>query len=306
MVAAVVLILIFSNVFVPTASAWGSDIIIGSNVNTTTCTGDILISPDGTTWGNTFNSADLACVPGNSLPPILNPVSFNPASKSFAEVTLLDGAFTSIPAPMQSYVKYTFYAKLPYETEVSTDVSLAPFFASTAAFAYAAIDTGTVITVLNGSGCRSYIPVNSGCFGMDINSNDIIDPADVPSGYFGPLVTATIAASIPLTFTQPGEIKAITVYMWAEGQDPACSGPKPLSVMDISMSLDAPVINYGDINGDETVSVIDAFMALHASTGMLVLSEAQFILADVNKSNSVTAVDALKILQYSTGMIANF
>lgn len=60
----------------------------------------------------------------------------------------------------------------------------------------------------------------------------------------------------------------------------------------------------GDVNGDGSVSLDDALLALRASMGLFTLDETQTEAADVNQSGSVTAEDALAILRYAMGLIA--
>ena len=246
------------------------------------------------------------------MPDRLAPVSFNPLNRSFTSISTDDlGLFTAFPASLNSYMKYTFYAKLPYTIQDSTVIQMAADFDSMASFAYAAVDVGSDIYLLHGVGSRSYVPVISSndVIGVDANSNDIVDSSETALSNLGPTVTAsTSPMTIPLTFTENGEIKTITVYMWAEGQDPACRGPIPAFTAGISISIDAPTVanHLGDINGDGNVSSTDALMALQASSGLLILNEEQLVSADVNDSKGVTSVDALIILQYSAGLITTF
>lgn len=305
----VALLLICANIFVPTASAWNVSGALLGFVNKTECTGDVLISPDGMNWGNEFSSADLSTVPVNSLP--LAPASFNPVNKSFTRIDIDEelGAFIALPASLDSYIKYEFYAKLPYIIRESTEIQLYVNLASGVSFFYAAVDVDSNMHILNSRGNSSYVPVitSEGVIGVDANSNDIVDQSETAVSNLGPIVNvSTSTMIIPLSFTKTGEIKTITVYMWAEGQDPTCSGPIPaVSHSCISISIDAPStnVNYGDINGDGNVSSVDALLALQASSGLFILNEEQFISADVNNSKSITSIDALAILQYSSGLL---
>jgi len=62
----------------------------------------------------------------------------------------------------------------------------------------------------------------------------------------------------------------------------------------------------GDINGNDSVTSVDALMALQTSAGVIEATELQRSAADVDQNGSVTSFDALKILQYSAGRIASF
>jgi hypothetical protein len=64
--------------------------------------------------------------------------------------------------------------------------------------------------------------------------------------------------------------------------------------------------DYGDVNMDGSIDLIDATYILQGYNGIRTLTDAQKKLADVNKSNTVTLVDALLIMKYYNGTISSF
>ena len=62
----------------------------------------------------------------------------------------------------------------------------------------------------------------------------------------------------------------------------------------------------GDIDGDGSISVIDALMALQSNTGAITLTPEQFEAADVNRDGRVSALDALMIIHFVSGRLPSF
>ncbi len=64
---------------------------------------------------------------------------------------------------------------------------------------------------------------------------------------------------------------------------------------------------YGDVNGDEIVTVRDALKVLQCSVGKITFTPAQFKAADVGSPyGEISSIDALLVLQYSIGSIDSF
>ena len=59
----------------------------------------------------------------------------------------------------------------------------------------------------------------------------------------------------------------------------------------------------GDVNGDGTVNVTDAVLALRRAMGIIELTDEQFLRADVNGDGNVDVTDALTIMRISMGLI---
>ncbi len=68
----------------------------------------------------------------------------------------------------------------------------------------------------------------------------------------------------------------------------------------------APIVNYGDVNGNGSVTAEDALLALQIATNKVTPSDAQKAAADVDGNGDVTANDALLILQFATKKINSF
>ena len=64
-----------------------------------------------------------------------------------------------------------------------------------------------------------------------------------------------------------------------------------------------PVINYGDVDGNQTVDAVDSLMVLKFVVNKISLSQEQQLFADVDRNDSVDATDALLVLKYVVGKI---
>ena len=62
---------------------------------------------------------------------------------------------------------------------------------------------------------------------------------------------------------------------------------------------------YGDVNGDGTITVLDALMVLQAINDRLNLTSEEFARADLDGNGTLEAWEALKILQYVSGKITS-
>ena len=63
---------------------------------------------------------------------------------------------------------------------------------------------------------------------------------------------------------------------------------------------------YGDVDGDNAVTVVDALMTLQAAADKIQLSDAAKVAADVDGKAGVSAADALMILKRATNGISRF
>ena len=71
-------------------------------------------------------------------------------------------------------------------------------------------------------------------------------------------------------------------------------------------AAEAPQILYGDADGNGTVAVTDAILALRFSMGLISEEQLDTVAADVDGSGSVTVTDAVLILRRSMGLIDTF
>ena len=65
-------------------------------------------------------------------------------------------------------------------------------------------------------------------------------------------------------------------------------------------------VMYGDVDGNEKVTVDDALSALQAAVGKITLDDDAKVRSDVDKTEGVSVNDALLILQYAVGKINIF
>ncbi len=67
-----------------------------------------------------------------------------------------------------------------------------------------------------------------------------------------------------------------------------------------------PAYTLGDVNGNGTVEVGDAILALRSAMNITELDETQQLAADVNENGSVEVTDAISILRFAMGLIDEF
>lgn len=73
----------------------------------------------------------------------------------------------------------------------------------------------------------------------------------------------------------------------------------------IAITVAQDTSSLGDVDGNGTISTLDALMLLQAINDLLNLDAAQFERADLNGDGELTASEALKILQYVNGAIGS-
>jgi hypothetical protein len=74
----------------------------------------------------------------------------------------------------------------------------------------------------------------------------------------------------------------------------------------LDLTVTGSGLMLGDINGDNSITMLDALKASQTAAKVITLTAEQMIAADVNKDGSVTMLDALKIAQYATKVISSF
>ncbi|QWB99415.1 S8 family serine peptidase [Mycoplasmatota bacterium] len=75
---------------------------------------------------------------------------------------------------------------------------------------------------------------------------------------------------------------------------------EPYSIV-VKQAIDANA--FGDVNGDDTITVLDALMVLQAINDRLNLSSEEFLRADLDEDGVLEAWEALRILQYVSGKV---
>ena len=67
---------------------------------------------------------------------------------------------------------------------------------------------------------------------------------------------------------------------------------------------DAGALNMlGDVNGDGSITTLDALMIMQHIDGQIILDDDQFKRADLNKDSILNSFEALRILQYINGNV---
>lgn len=200
--------------------------------------GSILISATGAvnTWKTQLTLLDLQNAGTNLLPSTLVPVSVTLASQQVIGGSITDAVFKSTGITTTGFVKYTAYVKA---VTADCTVTITPQFASSAAFCYGGVIQGTNSLLLNGTSAKTYYPIDKPVTTVsDINTNDIVDPAEAAAGDLGTITApATISTgSISLAMTAD-QVYTIIVYVWAEGQDAACRGIVPLTSTQMTLTI---------------------------------------------------------------------
>ena len=96
-------------------------------------------------------------------------------------------------------------------------------------------------------------------------------------------------------------------FMWQYFKDGSNHvGDDRAKVYEVRVDLGSGPSNphNGDVNGDGSVTVTDAIMALRASMGLITLTPAQRERGDVNNDGNVTVTDAIMILRVAMGLIS--
>lgn len=77
---------------------------------------------------------------------------------------------------------------------------------------------------------------------------------------------------------------------------------QPLQVI---VKLAVNPMDFGDVNGDGSITVLDALMVLQAINDLINLDADQFLRADLNGNGVLEAWEALRILQYVSGKVTS-
>jgi len=202
--------------------------------------GSILVSADGgSTWKTTVAMGDPKTAGGygdftaSSLlyPNIttssggeLTPVSCTPDSgaATFMSGSLNGTAFSSSPVNA-GFVQATILVK----SSVATTITVDPNFTTNFNYGYCYFvveGTGYVYGVGPG---RTYTPIGTSATpvtGVDSNANAIMDTNDSSYPSLGTAVTTVGSGSTYNITAVAGTSYTITIYMWAEGNDIACTG----------------------------------------------------------------------------------
>ncbi|MBQ6930695.1 MAG: hypothetical protein IJN38_01055 [Clostridia bacterium] len=248
LVAALAMLMVSAIVLTSSTYAWfatGTTAKV-SNISATVANtaGNIQISANGTDYSTSLDYSDFDGVAGNFRPGNFSPVSFNPSAKSFiagsikqddVEGSATLGKFVFTPTSVSDGSSYYIMLNVYLKSDINCNVSITPnMTGSTYDFIYSALfDAEGNYKVYNKTSSRGYTPVVGAVAGVDTNGNAIMDANDTladgtTTAYttnLGAAVSATAdALVVSLTANQP---KTVTLYVWAEGNDIACSGAVP-------------------------------------------------------------------------------
>lgn len=129
------------------------------------------------------------------------------------------------------------------------------------------------------------------------------------SVYYGPsyvpLASAASAQKLngdTVSFSEPG-----TYYAWVYGEKNKdgnyVSAP---AMVRINVEAESPAVQYGDVNGDDTVNATDAALLYAYIKGKVAIADAGLAAADLNGDKSVNATDAALLYAYIKGKISVF
>lgn len=247
LVAAIAMLMVSAIVLTSSTYAWfatGTTAKV-SNISATVANtqGNIQISADGKEYSTAIDYSKFETVTGNLCPKSFNPVSFNPGAKSFIAGSIeqdstvgsaTEGKFifnpTAVNVDGASCIMINVYVK----SDVDCTVKVTPNMTGTTYdFIYSALyDAEGNYKVYNKTSSRGYVPVVSAVKGVDANNNAIMDASDTladgSATTYNALGSAVSATSDALTLTlKKGVAQTVTLYVWAEGNDIACSGAVP-------------------------------------------------------------------------------
>ena len=247
LVAALAMLVVSAIVLTSSTYAWfatGTTAKV-SNISATVANtaGNIQISADGTNYSTALDYTAFSGQSGNFMPTSFSPVSFNPGAKSFIAGSIeqdatvgsaTEGKFVFDPTTVSDGSSYYVMISIYVKSDVDCNVKITPnMTGSTYDFIYSALyDAEGNYNIYNKTSSRGYVPVVSATKGVDANGNAIMDASDTLAdgsattyNALGEAVSATAdALTIALT---ANEAKTVTLYVWAEGNDIACSGAVP-------------------------------------------------------------------------------
>ncbi len=254
LVAALAMLMVSAIVLTSSTYAWfatGTTAKV-SNISATVANtaGNIQISANDKDYSTSLDYSAFSGISGNFMPGNFSPVSFNPAGKSFIAGSIeqddtpgstTEGKFIFEPTAVSDGSSYYVMINVYVKSDVDCNVKITPnMTGSTYDFIYSALfDQAGNYKVYNKTAGRGYTPVVSAVKGVDVNGNAIMDASDTladgtTTTYNGLAQSAITSESVvdgsvaPLTVAlKAGVPQTVTLYVWAEGNDQACSGAVP-------------------------------------------------------------------------------
>lgn len=143
--------------------------------------------------------------------------------------------------------------------------------------------------------------------GVDILSTTNTGGMDVQSGTSFAAPHAAACCAMIKTYDPELSADSIMELLKASAIDEGYSGGGMGRLYVGSLFADGPQQPiHGDVDGNGSVTVVDALMCLRCAMGIIPLEGTAFTAADVDQSDSIDVADALLILRLSMGIITTF
>lgn len=264
LVAAIAMLMVSAIVLTSSTYAWFATSnkaqVTGVQASVENADGSILISATGEdgSFATSVNYADFKNLTGNVTPDSFTPVSYNPAGETWIRGSIAQGdnaddaatygklVFNPQTSNGGEYIKIKVYMKATAACTVNVSATMA----SPYNFIYSCIhdDSATGSYKVFANNERSYTPVVSATQGIDTDANSIMTADDTNtdgSAYTGlagaPVTAKATGNDLSVTFSAEeataGTVKTVTVYVWAEGNDPACAGSLKSEVCGVTLNF---------------------------------------------------------------------
>lgn len=216
--------------------------------------GTLLISADGgTTWktavamgldptdeddayGDFVESTLVFPNIGSSAAGRLIPVSGTPSSGS---ITFMDGSLEGTAFSSKTATAGWVKVSLKVKSTVATTITVAPAFSTAADFGYCYFVVNSTGYLYGVGAAREYFPIaTSGgtVTGVDSNGNAIMDIGDSSHPVLAAQQTTVSQGSYDITAAADTSYDVV-FYMWAEGNDAACTGAVASSALSCSVAF---------------------------------------------------------------------
>jgi hypothetical protein len=251
LIASIAMLLVSAIVLSTSTYAWFSaGATVSANDITASITqsdGSIEISADNATWGSSVTAADLKAVAGNAMydttsntitatkvsnlatlsaNPVLSNGNFSTFSFVPASLTSNNGTntVTSSAAVTLTDGKYVFYKLYVRAGDANTQVTVTPSFSVSGdkTFVIGAVAIGSDVKYYGSSDEISYYPLKASQSVVDSNNDCIITTADTDVAVGTQIGTQITTEGGSFTITPGTTGTAISVWIWAEGQEASC------------------------------------------------------------------------------------
>lgn len=123
---------------------------------------------------------------------------------------------------------------------------------------------------------------------------------DIGEGAFGTSSIDTIYFYGDLPVIEPYAFHSLDLCAYYPVKNTTWSGVKDGEIYN-AYSLEWKVIEKGNLNGDESINIVDLMMCLHHVSGRTLLTGNALAVADINDDGTVNIVDLMRMLHYVSG-----